>query len=167
VRERLSRIYRNSFMYADSATRAKGLALRKLLGASMAGLLLILVSMALGLAIPDPAQGQSQPKDTSILKGSPLGGVKFEHKLHVERAGNKCDGCHHASKPEKPLKAEQERCQDCHTKPAQPGMKTTAQAAFHDAAAKSGNCIDCHRTENAAGKKAPMKCPECHKKSNV
>jgi hypothetical protein len=41
-------------------------------------------------------------------------------------------------------------------------MKTTAKLAFHDAMAKKGTCIDCHAKEVAAGKKAPMKCNECH-----
>jgi hypothetical protein len=26
------------------------------------------------------------------------------------------------------------------------------------------NCIDCHKKEKAAGKKAPTMCNECHKK---
>ena len=43
-------------------------------------------------------------------------------------------------------------------------MKTRLQAAFHDVKAQSGTCIDCHKKENAKGKKAPLKCQECHKK---
>jgi hypothetical protein len=43
--------------------------------------------LVLGLALQ--ASGQAKPKDSYILKGSPLGGVKFEHKLHTERASNK------------------------------------------------------------------------------
>jgi hypothetical protein len=123
--------------------------------------------LALGLTLQ--AGGQLKPKDTSILKGSPLGGVKFEHKLHQERAGNKCETCHHASKPEKPNKAAQQACIDCHTKPPQPGMKTGLPAAFHNPMAQAGACIDCHKTQNAQGKKAPVgpKCMDCHKKENV
>jgi len=119
------------------------------------------------LGIPIQAHGQAQPKDTVVLKGAPMGGVKFEHKLHVERAANKCDVCHHASKPEKPTKQAQEACDDCHTKPAQAGMKTVRQGAYHNPTAKAGSCIDCHTKENAAGKKSPLKCPECHKKENA
>ncbi len=111
--------------------------------------------------------GQAKPKDTVILKGSPLGGVKFEHKLHVARAGEKCETCHHPAKPEKPAKAAQQACTDCHTKPPQPGMKTATQGAFHNPTAQAGTCIDCHKQQNASGKKAPVKCMDCHKKENV
>jgi hypothetical protein len=96
-----------------------------------------------------------------------MGGVKFEHKLHVERAAKKCETCHHASKPEKPAKAAQQACTDCHTKPVQAGMKTALQAAFHNPTAQSGSCINCHKQESAQGKKAPLKCADCHKKENV
>ncbi len=134
------------------------------------GLLVVAASfgcLLLTQALPAPAYGQVKPKDTYILKGSPLGGVKFEHKLHQERAGNKCEVCHHPSKPEKPAKAAQESCLDCHTKPPQPGMKTGLQAAFHNPTAQSGTCIDCHKKVDAEGKKAPTKCLDCHKKENV
>ncbi len=115
-----------------------------------------------------PAWSQTQPtRDTFILKGSPMGAVKFEHKLHVARAANKCETCHHASKPEKPLKAPQEACMDCHTKPPQPGMKTGLPAAFHNPMAQAGTCIDCHKQQLAAGKKPPLKCTDCHKKENA
>ena len=111
---------------------------------------------------------QPQPKDTIILKGAPMGGVKFEHKLHSEtHAAKKCETCHHASKPEKAASSPQQACTSCHTKPAAPPMKTHIQAAFHNPLAKTGTCIDCHLKENAAGKKAPTKCMECHKKTNV
>jgi hypothetical protein len=108
-----------------------------------------------------------QAKDTYILKGAPMGGVKFDHKAHQAAADKKCDTCHHASKPEKPSKAAQEACQDCHTTPAVAPMKTKTQAAFHDPMAKKGICIDCHVKQNAAGKKAPTKCTDCHKKENA
>ena len=109
-----------------------------------------------------------QPKDSYILKGAPMGGVKFDHKAHVAAADKKCETCHHASKPEKPSKAAQEACQDCHTPTATAPMKTKTQAAFHDPTAKKGTCIDCHAKAVAAGKKAPApgKCMECHKKEN-
>jgi class III cytochrome C family protein len=121
--------------------------------------------LALGLA--GQASGQAKPKDTYILKGAPMGGVKFEHKLHTERAANKCETCHHPSKPAKPAKAAQEACIDCHTKPPQPGMKTGIPAVFHNPTAQAGTCIDCHKAQNAKGKKAPTKCLDCHKKENT
>jgi hypothetical protein len=130
--------------------------------------LLILGSAAcLVLPLAVPARGRAHLKDTIILKGSPMGGVKFEHKLHVARATNKCETCHHPSKPEKPLKAPQEACMDCHTRPPQPGMKTGLPAAFHNPTAQAGTCIDCHKLQDASGKKAPLRCTECHKRENA
>ena len=113
------------------------------------------------------AGGQSKEPDTVVLKGAPMGGVKFEHKLHTakDRAA-KCETCHHASKPEKPSKIANQKCSDCHTKAVAAPMKTKAQAAFHDPMAKTGVCITCHTAENAKGKKAPTKCLDCHKKEN-
>ena len=110
-----------------------------------------------------------QPQETYILKGSPLGGVKFNHKLHQERVAKKCETCHHPSKPEMAAKAPQQACMDCHVKAVKAPMKTGAQAAFHNLLASAGTCIDCHKKENATGKKAPVgpKCMDCHKKENV
>lgn len=121
---------------------------------------------------PPEKTGSAEPKevapnDVYVLRGSPLGVVKFEHKLHQERTDNKCETCHHASRQEKPAKAAQQSCFDCHTKPNQSGMKTGRQGAFHNPTAQSGTCIDCHKLQNAQGKKAPTKCMECHKKENT
>lgn len=118
-------------------------------------------------AAPVAQKKTAAPRDVAILKGAALGGVKFEHKLHVERAGKKCETCHHASRPEKPGTAAQQSCLDCHTRPPAPGMKTGLPAAFHNAAAQAGACIDCHKRENAQGKKAPTKCLDCHRKENT
>src|SRR4051812_42463615 len=63
--------------------------------------------------------------------------------------------------------APQQNCTDCHTKVATAPMKTKTQAAFHNPTATAGICIDCHKTSAAAGKKAPAKCADCHKKENV
>ena len=128
----------------------------------------ILSSLVLVIGATQPGFSQAKAKDTYIMKGSPLGGVKFEHKLHVDRIGaDKCETCHHVSKPEKPLKAQQESCFDCHTKPPQAGMKTGLPAAFHNPLAQSGLCIDCHKKGTAQGQKVPVKCTDCHKKENV
>jgi hypothetical protein len=121
------------------------------------------VAFGLGMAL----QAQEKAPTTVILKGSPMGGVKFDHATHSKLEGVKCEQCHHASKPEKAAKAAQENCTDCHEKTAAPPMKTKLQAAFHDPMAKKGTCIDCHLEKNKAGKKAPTKCAECHKKENV
>jgi Class III cytochrome C family len=120
----------------------------------------------LAVAIPLNA-AEKKPPDTVILKGNPMGGVKFDHKAHVERASNKCETCHHPSRPEKPLASPQESCFDCHTKPPAEGLKVNRQGAFHNPTATAGTCIDCHKTVDAEGMKAPTKCTECHKRSNV
>jgi hypothetical protein len=105
-------------------------------------------------------------KDVIVLTGSPLGGVRLQHKLHAARAGNDCTTCHHPSKPEKPASAPQQACSDCHKAKAAAPMKTIYQGAFHNPAAQSGTCIDCHKAENARGKKAPVGCMDCHKQEN-
>ena len=111
-------------------------------------------------------QAQEKAPGVVVLKGNPMGGVKFDHPAHTKIVGDKCDTCHHASKAEKPLKSQHQNCQDCHTKTVAAPLKTTARNAFHDAMAKAGTCIGCHTKEAAAGKKPPLKCPECHKKEN-
>jgi len=134
--------------------------------------LAILAVVALAILVVAPASSfaqAKQPKDMTILKGSPMGGVKFDHKKHSEViALKKCETCHHASKPEKAQAAPQQACQECHTKAATPPMKTNTVTAFHKTPmATGGTCIDCHKTENAKGKTAPVKCVDCHKKENV
>jgi hypothetical protein len=111
------------------------------------------------------ALAQSAPQGPILLKGAPMGAVKFDHTAHVKVAG-KCDVCHHASKPEKPLKSPQQACADCHTKPPTPPVTTSLQAAFHNPTATAGLCIDCHKRQNASGKATPVKCAECHQKAN-
>ena len=109
----------------------------------------------------------AKPPDSVVLKGSPMGGVKLEHAKHATKEyGAQCTDCHHASKSEKPLKAPQQKCSECHTKVATAPMKTKYQNAFHDATAKAGTCISCHTKAAAAGKKTPKVCADCHKKEN-
>ena len=127
-------------------------------------------SQATPAAPQAPAVAESKKavaKDVLVLTGSPLGGVRFEHKLHIARAGNNCATCHHPSRPEKPASAPQQACSNCHTSVAAPPMKTKRQAAFHNPTAQSGTCIDCHKAESAKGKKPPLKCMDCHKKENT
>jgi sRNA-binding protein len=122
--------------------------------------------LALALLVGPAVANAQTPPTTVILKGNPMGGVKFDHAAHAKLVGDKCDTCHHASKPEKAAKAKQEKCQSCHTKEATAPMKTTAKLAFHDATATKGTCIDCHVKESA--KKVPTAgCLGCHKKANV
>jgi hypothetical protein len=130
---------------------------------------IILSVIAVAVCMSGMAYAQEKPPTTVVLKGNPMGGVKFDHAEHQKAAGGKCDTCHHGSKPEKALKATHENCMDCHTKTPTPPMKTGVQAAFHGVGAKAGTCIDCHVKAIAAGKKAPTpgKCLDCHKKENV
>lgn len=130
-------------------------------------ILLVGTAAASWLALPVHLKSQVKPPETVVLKGAPMGGVKLQHSLHTQRVASKCEVCHHVSKPEKPNKSAQQACSECHTKPVQAGMKTGRQAGFHDSIARSGLCVDCHRRENASGKTAPLKCPECHKKENI
>ncbi len=125
---------------------------------------LALFAMAL-VAGPVMTLAQEKAPGTVILKGAPMGGVKFDHAAHVKASGGdaKCESCHHASKPEKANATKNQKCQDCHTKTVAAPMKTKAQAAFHDPMAKKGLCVDCHITK----KKGPVKCNECHKKENT
>jgi len=134
--------------------------------------LLILLGSVLALTLvfsaAQPLFSQAkQPKDSYILKGAPMGGVKFDHKAHSAVLKITCETCHHPSKPQKALAAPQQSCSDCHTKPATPPMKTPFNLAFHAVTGQTGLCIDCHKKEAAAGKKPPTKCMECHKKENV
>lgn len=124
----------------------------------------IAVAVVLGVAlVVGPAAAQTAPSKV-VLKGSPMGGVSFDHAKHAKLAGGdaKCVTCHHASKPEMPSKSPTQKCQECHTKAVAAPMKTNTRGAFHDAMAKKGLCVDCHAKEIAAGKKAPAKCQECH-----
>ncbi len=75
------------------------------------------------------ALAQTAPTAPITLKGAPMGAVKFDHTSHLKVAG-KCEVCHHASKPQKPLKAPQEACTGCHTNPATPPVTTKLQAAL-------------------------------------
>jgi hypothetical protein len=127
--------------------------------------LAIMAVLALGFGAGLAAQAAQAAKAPGVvvLKGAPNGDVKFDHPAHVKAAANKCETCHHASKPEKPGKGN-EACTDCHTKVAAAPMKTKLQGAFHNPMAKQGTCVDCHAKEVAAGKKVPAKCTDCHKK---
>ena len=116
---------------------------------------------AMPKAAAAPEKAPAPPAKPIEMKDSALGVVTFDHAKHKVD----CATCHHPSKPEKAATKPQEACRTCHTKPVQAGMTTARQAAFHDAAAKKGTCIDCHTKENAAGKKAPTTCKQCHVKA--
>jgi hypothetical protein len=119
--------------------------------------------VAVGFVFNGTVFAQAKGPGVVVLKGNPTGGVKFDHAKHS--TANKCEICHHAAKPGKPMKAAQENCQDCHVKTPAAPMKTNAMNAFHTPMAKGGLCIDCH-AKNAKGPKATP-CTNCHKKENV
>jgi len=125
-----------------------------------------LLVAAIALALGSSALAQTAPQVPIVLKGAAIGPVTFDHTAHLTVAG-RCSVCHHASKPQKPLRCPQQACTDCHTDPATPPVSVNSQAAFHNPTATSGLCIDCHRTEDANGKAAPVKCADCHKKSHT
>src|ERR1700680_1891500 len=70
-------------------------------------LLVRLLGCLIVFTLCDGAFAQTAPTPPILLKGAPMGAVKFDHTSHLKVAG-KCEICHHASKPEKPLKAPQE-----------------------------------------------------------
>lgn len=107
-----------------------------------------------------PAGDTTEAPSTPImLKGAPMGGVRFEHSKHAAA----CESCHHAPREPKLVSTSPETCTACHTKPPQPGMKTGKQAAFHNPTATAGTCIDCHKKSAVS----PTKCTQCHKKENA
>lgn len=90
--------------------------------------------------------------EKAVLKAK-NGDVTFPHKAHAETLKITCVTCHHTTKEgETP-----EKCSKCHgTDPKAPAVKD----AFHKV------CQDCHKQKNEKeGKKAPVKCMECHKKA--
>lgn len=105
-------------------------------------------------------KSEKAPAQSIVLTGAPMGGVRFDHGKHQVA----CETCHHAPRDPKRGSTEMAACTSCHTKPPQPGMNTGKQAAFHNASATAGTCIDCHKKSGAA---APTKCAQCHKKENA
>jgi hypothetical protein len=119
---------------------------------------------------PAPAQRapaglpEREPPAGTVTLPAKLGAVTFDHKKHVGRAPS-CATCHHESRPEKPLEAQQQACRDCHTQPAVAPMKTSLRDAHHDAKASAGTCVSCHKQPANQGKPVPLKCADCHKKA--
>ncbi len=110
--------------------------------------LAILLIVAVGFVFSGTlfAQGKKAPASITLTpKTKAMGPVTFNHATHSKEF----------------------KCTDCHAA-ATGGALKTADAkpnAFHAAKYKSGLCVDCHMTEAKAGKKTPMKCPDCHKKA--
>ena len=115
------------------------------------------------IALPLSAQEKSSAPDTVVMKGETKGAVTLSHKKHS--AATECTTCHHESRTEKAKTSDYQKCTECHTKPATEPMKTALRDAFHNGMAKQGSCIDCHVKEAAAGKTVPVKCADCHLKT--
>lgn len=126
--------------------------------------ILLLMAVAAGVWSQEPKDPPVQGPETVVLNDAAVGIVTFRHRMHEERAEGRCQICHHASRPEKPSERPFQACRECHTRPAQAGMKTSRQAAFHNVSAQSGTCADCHTRQAAAGKKPPRKCFDCHQR---
>jgi len=107
-------------------------------------------------------QVSAKAPEVVILKSDVMGGVKFNHPAHVKVTEDKCETCHHASKPEKPYSAR--------TKTA--GIATPVpwrhdenylRAAFHDGPAKREPAWMPY--QRSGGKKpVPLKCADCTKR---
>jgi Class III cytochrome C family len=108
-----------------------------------------------------PARPTAQRPKGKITLPAKLGAVTLDHENHTGKLAIPCTTCHHPSRPQKPPASENQACRDCHALPAAPPMKTSLQAAFHDAKGASGTCLDCHKQK---GGSAPVKCLQCHKK---
>lgn len=122
---------------------------------------LVLVAAAV---VPGRLAAQT-PKPTgpdTVVFDASRGKVTFAHGVHAK--ANECTSCHHASRPEKPATAENQKCSVCHTSPAAEPMKTSLKAAMHNTAAGEGTCFDCHKKQAAAGKTVPSACGDCHKR---
>ena len=78
--------------------------------------------------------------------------MKFPHSAHTHVAG-KCEVCHHASKPEKPLKSAPEACTECHTKPPTPPVNTSLQAAFHNHSATPDSALVVTKRKTQKGRR--------------
>jgi hypothetical protein len=124
-----------------------------------------LLALCLLAILCGSARSQEAPSSPVPLKGPTMGAVGFPHSAHTRVAG-KCELCHHPSNPDKPLKAPQEACTDCHTKPPTPPVTVGLETAFHNSTATAGLCINCHKTENSHGKAAPVQCADCHMKKS-
>ena len=127
------------------------------------GIRILLCWLALCAAAAFNAWCQQAPSAPITLKGPAMPAVTFSHAAHTRVAG-KCEVCHHGAKPQKPFKSPTEACTDCHTKPPTPPVRVGLPAAFHNPGATAGLCITGHKTQNAEGKAAPVKCADCHKK---
>jgi hypothetical protein len=122
----------------------------------------LLVAVAFICTLGVALAAAPKPPQTVVLKGPTKPAVDFNHKKHAETLKIACTECHHKYVNGKNVWKQGDpvqKCDACHTLNAAPGAKPMGlKEALHK------NCIDCHKKEKAAGKKAPTMCNECHKK---
>jgi hypothetical protein len=137
---------------------------RRTLGTSAGPEGMVFESLVPTLSVLDADPGISMPEEIVVLRGR--GFVKppvvFNHAKHANELLIDCETCHHPPRPERPLERTFLPCSDCHETGVRLPMRTSFQIAFHDVAASSGTCIDCHKQESAVGRSAPVECAGCH-----
>ena len=88
--------------------------------------------------------------------------VEFTHKKHHDEFKVACAECHHVYKDGKNVwqeGQEVQKCIECHSpdkKEAKAKKVLDLRNAFHK------NCQTCHKDAVKQGKKAPVKCAQCH-----
>ena len=116
---------------------------------------LVLIFLVL-LGGADPQAAHKIPPEKAVIQfKTPAGDVLFKHEQHAEKYGVTCEKCHGSlrDKPEEPPKP----CSACHLK-----TETPKVPSLRDAVHKK--CGDCHKEQQAKGKKAPLatQCNGCH-----
>jgi len=88
--------------------------------------------------------------------------VELSHKKHHEDYKVACTGCHHVYEDGKNVWQQGDhvqKCIECHSpnrEEAKAKNVLDLRNAFHK------NCQSCHKDALKEGKKAPVKCAECH-----
>jgi hypothetical protein len=118
--------------------------------------IILLVGVVALLLIGGYALADKTPPDTATLteEGAKLGPVPFPHKAHADKEKIDCAKCHHKEKDMK----EVQKCSACHLPKEVKDNAPIAKDAYHK------NCQTCHKEAAEKGKKAPVKCNECHKR---
>ena len=116
--------------------------------------IVLLAGVVALLVIGGHAIADKTPPDAITLEaeGAKFGPVPFPHKVHAETEKIDCVKCHHK---EKDLK-EAQKCSSCHLPKEVKDNAPLTKDAFHK------NCQTCHKESVEKGKKAPVKCNECH-----
>lgn len=115
---------------------------------------LITISVIVGFLFSILMATSSFAADVITLKAS-YGNVTFNHKKHLEVAGNDCLKCHHTWKKGE---TSGKLCVDCHKEKAE-GKALSPKDAFHK------ECQGCHKELKEAKKPTgPTGCTQCHVK---